>query len=131
MPLVTQNGFQPIPPIEFTPFTERPASDAIDLPNDADPTALVQSFPYLRAIRIPFPKPDDGRGFSLARRLRDLGYRGTLRAQGAVVSDQFRYALECGFDEVEIDDDRAARQPQDHWRAAKAPSYRDRLRGRR
>jgi len=145
MPLVTPRGFAPIEPVDFVPLDTLPAVGprvgpgvgpgvgpaAVDLPNDADPRALAGRFDAIRLIRIPFPKADDGRGFSLARRLRDLGYRGRLRAQGHVISDQFRYALDCGFDEVEIDDGHAQRQPEAHWRSdAGRRSYRDKLRGR-
>lgn len=130
MPIVTPQGFQPVTPIAFVGIDAIAGAAAVDLPNDADAEALSRQLHGVPLIRIPFPKSDDGRGFSLARRLRDLGYRGRLRAQGHVISDQFRYALECGFDEVEISEDLAARQPEQHWRADRAPSYRDRIAGR-
>ena len=105
---------------------------ALDLPNDANATEIAPHFDRLGAIRIAFPSSADGRGFSLARRLRDMGYRGRLRAQGHVISDQFRYALDCGFDEVEIDDELAARQPEAHWVPEReARTYRDKLSRRR
>ena len=43
--------------------------------------------------RIAFPAMGDGRGFSIARRLRAMGYRGVLRAKGPLVADQARAAL--------------------------------------
>lgn len=130
MPIVTTEGFRPADPVAFRDLEEAGSAEALDLPNDADAETLRDHFATLRLIRIPFPKADDGRGFSLARRLRDLGYRGRLRARGHVISDQFRHALACGFDEVEISEDHAARQPEAHWRARSAPSYREKLRGR-
>ena len=60
-------------------------------------------------------KFSDGRGFSIGRALRDQGYKGTLRASGALIPDQFAFALDCGFDEVEIGDAQAARQPEAQW----------------
>lgn len=66
-------------------------------------------------IVIPFATFADGRGFSLARQLRASGYAGHLRARGAVLVDQFRAALRVGFDDIEIDDDMAARAPQEQW----------------
>jgi uncharacterized protein (DUF934 family) len=32
-----------------------------------------------------------------------------------MIADQFKYALQCGFDEVEISDEWAERQPQEQW----------------
>ncbi|MEO1693604.1 MAG: DUF934 domain-containing protein, partial [Pseudomonadota bacterium] len=62
--------------------------------------------------------------------LRAGGYTGHLRAVGHVISDQFRYALACGFDDVEISDDLARRQPEADWRASVSSglTYRERLR---
>ncbi len=104
----------------------------LDLAPDAD---LDQAAPNLHdapLIRIAFPAFSDGRGFTLARRLRMAGYRGRLRAQGHVIADQFPMARRSGFDEVEIDADLALRQPWRLWRdsAGVAPSYLSRL-GRR
>lgn len=138
MPIVTETGFAPLDARIFLTLEELSAQDpestapdaAAALPNDADPAALIPYFSRLALIRIPFPSFADGRGFSLAQRLRALGYQGRLRAAGHVISDQFRFALSCGFDEIEIDDALAARQPEAEWRAAgtQRSSYRDKLR---
>lgn len=69
-------------------------------------------------IAIAFPAFTDGRGFSLARALRQAGYRGRLRAVGELIPDQFAFALDCGFDEIEISAERLARQPVEQWLAA-------------
>lgn len=66
-------------------------------------------------IRIPFPSFTDGRGFTLARRLRQMGYSGHLRAVGHVLADQYAMARRVGFDDVEIDAPLAARQPEAQW----------------
>ena len=68
-------------------------------------------------IRIAFPRFADGRGFTLAAILRRAGYTGRLRAHGHVIADQYAMARRAGFDEVEIDDTLAARQPEDQWLA--------------
>lgn len=53
----------------------------------------------LALIVIPFVKFTDGRGYSLARRLRDeFGFRGEVRATGEVLIDQIALMLRCGFD---------------------------------
>ena len=87
------------------------------VPNTATVAALLaQPGP----IAIAFPVFGDGRGFSLARALRTAGYTGRLRAVGELIPDQFAFALDCGFDEVEISDERLARQPVAQWLAALA-----------
>lgn len=53
----------------------------------------------LALIAIPFAKFTDGRGYSLARRLRDtLTFEGEVRATGEVLIDQIPLMLRCGFD---------------------------------
>lgn len=95
---------------------------------DADPTDLAPWFERLSLIVLPFASSADGRGFSLARRLRQLGYKGRIRARGHVLVDQFRAALRVGIDEIEIDDAQAARMPEAQWLAARqGEDYRSRL----
>lgn len=89
----------------------------LDIPNDVETESLVALFDNVAMIRIPFPSFADGRGFSLAKQLRMLGFKGRLRAVGHIIADQYGFARTCGFDEVEIDDDLATRQPQDQWLA--------------
>lgn len=105
---------------------------AIDLDPSSDVEALWPHLDHLAMIRIAFPSFADGRGFTLARRLRAAGYRGRLRAHGHVLADQYAMARRAGFDEVEIDADLAARQPEPHWLARanwQAHDYQARLRG--
>jgi len=50
-------------------------------------------------IAVDFPKFGDGRGYTIAYRLRERsGYRGELRAIGDVLRDQFFYMQRAGFD---------------------------------
>lgn len=119
----------------FTPLADLPANDTaccIDVPSDADPAGLANRLPLLDMIRIDVPSSADGRGFTIAKRLRLMGYRGRLRAHGHVLADQYAMARRAGFDEVEIPDALAARQPQEQWRARanwQAHDYQSRLRG--
>ena len=101
----------------FVPLADSAASDArgIDLVNTDDPARLSNRLADIAVIRIAFPVFSDGRGFTLARRLREMGFAGRLRAQGHVIADQYAMARRCGFDEVEISADLAARQPEDQW----------------
>jgi uncharacterized protein (DUF934 family) len=105
--------------------------DAIDLAASADPAELGGRLPALRLIRVDFPSFSDGRGFTIARRLRLMGFRGRLRARGPLIADQYAMARRAGFDEVEIPDAIAARQPEAQWlyRADwRAHDYQSRLR---
>ena len=95
---------------------ERPEGVALDVENTARAEELAPVLERVALIRIAFPSPADGRGFSLARHLRLLGYRGRLRASGHILADQYAMARRSGFDEVEIDASLAARQPEDQWR---------------
>lgn len=57
--------------------------------------ALIASVSY---VEVHFLDPNDGRGFTLGRRLRDMGFTGELRASGAYAEDQLQYLHRCGFD---------------------------------
>ena len=104
---------------------------ALDVPNNLDGDELIPIFGNIALIRIPFPTHVDGRGFTLARRLRLLGYKGRIRAHGHVLADQYVMARRCGFDEVEIDDELARRQPEIQWKPYidwRRHDYQERLR---
>lgn len=69
------------------------------LETDADPAALAPDLARLALIAVRFANFADGRGYSLARLLRERhGYRGELRAIGDVLRDQLYYLSRCGFD---------------------------------
>lgn len=72
----------------------------------ADHDALVQAVGgNAGPIAILFPSFSDGRGFSLARILRDrLGFGGEIRAVGTLIPDQAQFLLRSGFDTAEIAD---------------------------
>ena len=56
---------------------------------------------------IEFSAFGDGRGFSLAVRLRkDYDFKGEIRAAGPVIPDQALFLLRAGFDTVEATDER-------------------------
>ncbi len=78
-------------------------------------------------IRVAFPAMSDGRGFSIGRQFRVMGFKGRLRAAGPLVADQFRFARRVGFDEIEIPIAIAERQPAEQWQAGRQGSYQDRL----
>ena len=121
--LVTDQGFGVDDwAYEITPMEALAANDpgpvvAVDVPSDADPTDLGDRLTDIDLIRVDFPSFADGRGFTIARRLRLMGYQGRLRAKGHVVADQYAMARRSGFDEIEIDADLARRQPEAEWLA--------------
>jgi uncharacterized protein (DUF934 family) len=135
--IVTDTGFAPedwtagfVPLADLAEKLGTPAV-AVDLGSDADPEALTAHLEQVDLIRIDFPSFADGRGFTLARRLRLMGFSGRLRARGHVLAEQYAMARRAGFDEVEIDQELAARQPQDQWVYRsdwKAHDYQSRLR---
>ena len=107
-------------------------STALDLPGDTAPEDLRGRISGLSHIRILIPGFADGRGYTLARQLRRMGFQGRLRASGPLIADQYAMARRSGFDEVEIPQDLAARQPESDWLARadwRAAQYQARLQG--
>lgn len=90
-------------------------SAVVEIGSNTAIEALPTAFEGVEVIAVTFPAFSDGRGFTLARHLRARGFAGRLRARGHVIADQYAMARRAGFDEVEIPDDLAARQPQEQW----------------
>jgi len=131
--IVTDRGFAPddwTAPI--VALEDARPGVGINLAASADPMELAGRLRDTPLIRVNFASFADGRGFTIARRLRLMGYKGRLRAAGHVIADQYAMARRAGFDEVEISDEIAARQPQDQWQFRadwRAHDYQSRLRG--
>ena len=114
--IVNDTGFHPAPATETVTLADiAQHKGAVDLAQTDKPEALVPYLADLTLIRVAFPAFNDGRAFTVARRLRTLGYKGHLRALGPVIADQYPMARRVGFDDVEIPDDLAARQPEGQW----------------
>lgn len=103
------------------------AGDNIEIINNAAQVGeIMAQFAGLDALGIAFPSHHDGRGYSLAKKLRRAGFTGKLRAIGPLIPDQFADLIACGFDEIEITEEHLLRQPIAQWQTAKAlakPSY--------
>ena len=132
--IVTDKGFAPDDFTgSFVSLAEVNAADtAVEIAPGDDPRELVGRLGEIAAIRVLFPAFSDGRGFTHARDLRSLGFTGRLRAAGHVIADQYAMARRSGFDEVEISDELAERQPEEQWLARadwQAHHYQARLRG--
>ncbi len=68
---------------------------------DQDPSALHPLLRQLRVVVIEFPKARDGRGFTLARVLRERHqFSGDIRAAGPLLPDQFATLVQCGYTSV-------------------------------
>lgn len=113
--IVTDQGFGPGTQAESVALADLTDQTAVDLANTDDPNALAGHLDRLRLIRVVFPAFNDGRAFTVARRLREMGYTGQLLALGPVIADQYAMLRRVGFDGAEIPDDLAARQPADQW----------------
>jgi uncharacterized protein (DUF934 family) len=64
-----------------------------------DPAAFADRLPGAARVEVGFPKFGDGRGFTIAKLLRErYGYKGELRAVGHVVRDHLQPMEAVGFD---------------------------------
>jgi uncharacterized protein (DUF934 family) len=93
-----------------SPDTSKPASSEVDSADPAtnqvlrlepadDPAKFADRLGAVARIEVNFPSFTDGRGYSIARLLRERhGYDGELRAVGDVQRDQLFYLARCGFD---------------------------------
>jgi uncharacterized protein (DUF934 family) len=83
--------------------TPSPDLEIIRLEPGDDPALVADRLGCVARIEVNFPKFGDGRGYSIARLLRErYGYKGELRAVGAVVRDHLFYMESCGFDAFEL-----------------------------
>ncbi len=110
--LVTDGAEQPadakpiVPLADFVKNREalfaRHAAVGVRVPSDKLPSD-IPDLERLALIAIEFPKFTDGRGYSVARMLRQRhGFRGELRAVGWVLRDQLLYLERCGFTAFEL-----------------------------
>lgn len=81
----------------------RSGQTAVWLSPSDDLTLLRPDLPSLPLIAIDFPSFTDGRGYSLARLLRErYTYAGELRALGDIWQDLVHYLWQVGFNAFEI-----------------------------
>jgi uncharacterized protein (DUF934 family) len=75
------------------------AGEVLRLEPADDPAQFAHRLGAVARIEVNFPSLADGRGYSIARLLRErYGYGGELRAVGDVQRDQLYYLARCGFD---------------------------------
>jgi uncharacterized protein (DUF934 family) len=70
---------------------------AVVLQPDQPPSTIEGDLNRLALVAINFPVFTDGRCFSYARELRELGYIGEIRATGNFIRDQLFFMQRCGF----------------------------------
>jgi uncharacterized protein (DUF934 family) len=76
-----------------------PDAEVLRLEPTDDPAAVADRLGRVARVEVNFPKFADGRGFSIAKLLRErYGYEGELRAVGVVARDHLYYMENCGFD---------------------------------
>jgi uncharacterized protein (DUF934 family) len=84
-------------------LTRRDGSLGVAWPNDRRIAELEPWLSHLALVALNFPKFRDGRAYSQARLLREhYGFRGTLRATGDVLRDQFHVLVRAGFDSFAV-----------------------------
>jgi uncharacterized protein (DUF934 family) len=85
--------------VQSPPSPEDKAGEVIRLEPSDDPAAIAHRLAAAVRVEVNFPKFGDGRGYSIARLLRErYGYKGELRAVGLVARDLLYYMESCGFD---------------------------------
>ena len=75
------------------------AGEVLRLEPGDDPARVVDRLGAAARVEVNFPSFTDGRGYSIARLLRErYAYQGELRAVGDVQRDHLFYLSRCGFD---------------------------------
>ena len=95
-------------------ITERapsPDGEVVRLEPDDDPASVAGRLDRVARVEVNFPKFGDGRGYSIARLLRErYGYKGELRAVGHITRDHLFFMESCGFNAFELREGEDAQQ---------------------
>ena len=87
-------------------FLACPGPLGVWLDANEGPEAIAGDLAHLSVIAVNFPKFGDGRGYSIARLLRERhGYKGEVRAIGDVLHDHLHFMEQCGFDAFALRED--------------------------
>lgn len=86
------------PAVSLDAFLEQEEAESVRIEAGEDVTALFPHRHRVRLVEVDFPKFRDGRGFSTARMLREVGYTGEVKATGDVLVDLIFFMRRCGFD---------------------------------
>ena len=86
------------PAVSLDAFLDQPDAASVRIEAGDDVRRLGPVLDRLRLVEVDFPKFRDGRGFSSARILREMGYTGEIKATGDVLLDLVYFMRRCGFD---------------------------------
>ena len=76
-----------------------------------EPSGFAADLEHFALVAVNFPKFGDGRGYSIARLLRErYDYQGELRAVGQVMRDHLFFMESCGFDAFLLRDGEGAQE---------------------
>ncbi|MEI7444023.1 MAG: DUF934 domain-containing protein [Burkholderiales bacterium] len=90
-------------------WSARPGRLGVLLSPTDDPAAIAADLGRFALVAVSFPAFTDGRGYSIARLLRERhGWTGELRAVGDVLRDQLFLYARCGFDSFALRADQDA-----------------------
>lgn len=86
------------PAVTLDAFLEQTNAASVRIEAGDDVRRLGPVLDRVRLVEVDFPKFRDGRGFSSARILREMGYTGEIKATGDVLVDLVWFMRRCGFD---------------------------------
>lgn len=86
------------PAVSLDAFIEQEEAVSVRIEAGEDVTVLYPHLARVRLVEVDFPRFRDGRGFSTARMLREMGYTGEIKATGDVLVDLLFFMRRCGFD---------------------------------
>ena len=86
------------PAVSLDAFLEQPDAASVRIEAGDDVRRLAPHLDRVRLVEVDFPRFRDGRGFSSARVLREMGYAGEIKATGDVLVDLVYFMRRCGFD---------------------------------
>ena len=87
-----------LPAVTLEAFSGQSNATAVRIEPGEDARELLPFLERIALVEVNFPSFGDGRGYSVARILREAGYTGELRAVGDVAVDQISHMVRCGFD---------------------------------
>ena len=86
------------PAVSLDAFLDQSNAVSVRVEAGDDVRRLAPHLDRIRLIEVDFPKFRDGRGFSSARVLREMGYTGEIKATGDVLVDLVYFMRRCGLD---------------------------------